>query len=185
VRRGDGDNASTLDVRYNRERDEGTISENDWRVHLRHEGEFGDRRFNVASFTHRGDLDGGERKLSRALAGGSGWRLVETQDLDLRIAPGYAIVRVRDGRGPGSGDGPAAFVRVAWRPFSKLEFSGTGMLAASRRALGRNDIDLNARIDWPLNERLGLALRWDYTDNEFDFDTGDASNLHFLLTWSP
>jgi hypothetical protein len=185
AQRGDGDNASSFDLRYSREREEGVVSENDWRVSLRHEYEFGDRRFSVGSFTHRGDLDGDERKLSRSLAGGSGWRLVETDRVNLRLAPGYAFVRVRDARGSGSGDGPAAFVRVAWRPFGTFELSGTGIIAASRSALGRNFVDANARIDWPLTEHLGVAVRWDYTLNEFDFDTGDASNLHFLLTWTP
>jgi putative salt-induced outer membrane protein YdiY len=185
ARRGDGDNASSFDVRYSREREEGIVSENDWRVGLRHEYEFGDRRFSVGSFTHRGDLEDGERKLSRSFAAGTGWRLVETERVNLRLAPGYAFVRVRDARGPGSGSGPAAYVRVAWRPIGKLEVSGTGMIAASNQSLGRNFVDANARVDWPLTERLGVAVRWDYTRNEFDFDTGDASNLHFLLTWSP
>lgn len=185
AQRGDGDNASSFDVRYSREREEGIVSENDWRVGLRHEYEFGDRRFSVGSFTHRGDLEDGERKLSRSFAAGTGWRLVETERVNLRLAPGYAFVRVRDARGPGSGSGPAAYVRVAWRPIGKLEVSGTGMIAASNQSLGRNFVDANARIDWPLTERLGVAVRWDYTRNEFDFDTGDASNLHFLLTWSP
>ena len=106
AQRGDGDNASSFDLRYSREREEGVVSENDWRVSLRHEYEFGDRRFSVGSFTHRGDLDGDERKLSRSLAGGSGWRLAETDRVNLRLAPGYAFVRVRDARGSGSGDSP-------------------------------------------------------------------------------
>jgi putative salt-induced outer membrane protein YdiY len=185
AQRGQGANVSSFDVRYSREREEGVVSENDWRVSLRHEYEFGDRRFSVGSFTHRGDLDDDERKLSRSFAAGSGWRLVETERVNLRLAPGYAFVRVRDARGPGSGDGPAAYLRVAWRPFGSFELSGTTMVAASRKALGRNFVDANARIDWPLTEHLGFAVRWDYTRNEFDFDTGDASNLHFLLTWSP
>lgn len=180
-----GPHRSQLNLGYEVDRDEGIVKDNDWNLRLSQERDLGERHFVASRFTHRGDVDGGERERARTLAFSAGWRLFREEQTELRIGPGD-VWDLADGDGPAQEHGPALYANWRWRLVRDVPLSGTTVCVGSPLASGRDCYwESEVRLDRPLTRRFGLAWTWDYARNTYRFNPGDSSKMRWRLTWKP
>jgi hypothetical protein len=179
-------NKSFLELAYHYKIDNEVIKDDDWKIRLRHEREFAERRFRALQYTNTSQVDDDGRRTTRILAGVTGWRLADSERLKFSVAPGYALARYSDSQSSGaSADGPVLFTSWDWVVYRELRLSGVLTVLAALGQSGEYAAETDMRLDWPITEQLGIALVWDYQRNEFEFDPGYFSRVRWLLTWKP
>jgi hypothetical protein len=179
-------NKSFLELAYHYKLDNEVVKDDDWKIRLRHEREFAERRFRALQYTNASQVDDEGRRSVRILAAVTGWRLADSERLKFSLAPGYALLRGSDSEFPSaSSHGAVLFTSWDWAVYRELRLSGVVTLVAE---LGQSDeyaLETDMRLDWPITEQLGIALGWDYQRSEFEFDPGYYSRLRWLVTWKP
>jgi hypothetical protein len=177
---------SFLEVAYHYKIDNDVVKDDDWKIRLRHERAFAERRFRAVQYTNSSQVDDDGRRTVRVLAAVTGWRLADSERLKFSVAPGYALARGSNSAFPSaSGHGPVLFTSWDWAVYRELRLSGVVTMVGQ---LGQSDqyvLETDMRLDWPITEHLGITLGWDYQRSEFEFDPGYYSRLRWLLTWKP
>lgn len=179
-------NTTFLELAYRYKLDNEVIKDDDWKIRLRHEREFAERRFRAVQYTNNSQVDDDGRRSVRILAAVSGWRLADSERLKFSVAPGYALLRGSDSEfSRAAADGPVLFTSWDWAVYRELRLSGVLTVLAALGQAGDYAVETDMRLDWPITEQLGIALAWDYQRNKLEFDPGYYSRLRWLLTWKP
>lgn len=181
-----GPHRSQVDLDYEFDRDDGLVKDDDWSIRARQERILGERYFLASRFSHRDDVDAGERERVRTLAVTGGWRIAHGDRSELKVGPGYVLADLADADGQARERGPALYASWTWALPREISLSGTSVYVVSSLPGGRAYYwESDLRLDWPLTQHFGLAWTWDYARNTYPFNTGDSSKMRWLITWRP
>jgi hypothetical protein len=177
---------SFLEATYRFKRENDLAKDDDWRLRLRHEYEFSERRFRAVQLTDFSQLEDNGRRRVRVLSAVTGWRLADGERLKFSVAPGYALSRGSDPESRVSSHGPVIFTSWDWLAYRDFRLSGVVTFLSPLGNADQYVMETDMRLDWPITEHLGVALSWDYQRKEYDeFSPGSYSRLRWLLTWKP
>ncbi|MBL8243549.1 MAG: DUF481 domain-containing protein, partial [Rhodanobacteraceae bacterium] len=109
-----GPHRSQVDLDYEFDRDDGLVKDDDWSIRARQERILGERYFLASRFSHRHDVEAGERERVRTLAVTGGWRIAHGDRSELKVGPGYVLADLADADGQARERGPALYASWTW-----------------------------------------------------------------------
>jgi hypothetical protein len=180
-----GYNGSFIELAYRYKLDNEVRKDDDWKLRLRQERDYGGRRFAAVQYTHAGQLEDEGRRITRIFTVLTGWRLVDRERVQFSIAPAYALARASDPMTSATAHGPGLFTSWNWLVYRDLAFSGVATAATALGGGNEYVMEADLRLDWPITEHVGIGLSWDYQRSELDFNPGTYSKVRWLLTWKP